>query len=117
MKSLIVTNAANNVVIATNVTHADNFFARLGGLMFRGSLKSDAGLLLDPCYSIHTFFMRFTIAAIFLGEGDAVLKIVTAPPWRISIARGAKRVLELPASTPALNDVSVGDVLRFQRSA
>ncbi|MEI7880862.1 MAG: DUF192 domain-containing protein, partial [bacterium] len=45
---------------------ADTFWKRSIGLMGKPGLKAGQGLLLSPCGSIHTCFMRFPIDIIFL---------------------------------------------------
>ncbi len=75
---------------------ADTFSKRLLGLMFRSGLPIDNGLLLDPCSSIHTFFMRFPIDVVYLDRDNTVLKKETVFPWRLgSFVKGTGRIMEL----------------------
>src|SRR5438034_4707941 len=77
---------------------ADNPLTRLRGLLGRRGLESGEGLLLRPAGSIHMFFMRFAIDAVFLSRDGEVLKVApNVRPWRTAGARGAKVVIELPA--------------------
>jgi uncharacterized protein len=77
---------------------ADNPFARMRGLLGRGGLEPGEGLLLRPAASIHTFFMRFSIDAVFLGRSSEVLKVAhDLAPWRAARCSEARAVLELPA--------------------
>jgi uncharacterized membrane protein (UPF0127 family) len=83
------------------------------GLLGREGLPEGEGLLLaDPTGTIHTFFMRFPIDAVFLTADLRVLRIAAAvPPWRLARARGARRILELAAGGADRAGIAVGDTL------
>ena len=93
---------------------AANSWARFMGLMGRPVLEPGQGLLLDPCNSIHMFFMRFAIDAVFIDKRMKVKRVIrNLKPWRVSpIVFGAKRVLELPAGT--VDDSWQGRELRVE---
>jgi hypothetical protein len=56
------------------------------------------GLLIRSASSIHTFFMRFPIDAVFLDRTPRVVGIAESlRPWCVAGRRGARPVLELPA--------------------
>ena len=77
---------------------ADSAWPRMKGLLGRSGLDEDEGILLEPASSIHMFFMRFAIDAVFLDRELTVLKIAPAlKPWRMASKRGSRSVLELPA--------------------
>jgi uncharacterized membrane protein (UPF0127 family) len=85
-------------VVCERCSVADGMFTRMRGLLGRSGLDEGEGLLLRPSPSIHTFFMRFPIDVVFIARDGEVVKVVPAvKPWRMSSARGAKAVLELPA--------------------
>lgn len=90
-------------LLAGRVQVADSFGPRLLGLMFRRRLDAQEGLLLRPCNSVHTFFMRFPIDVVYLDRDGQVLRVTPAmAPWRVGpLVRGAKQVLELPAGGAA----------------
>jgi uncharacterized membrane protein (UPF0127 family) len=70
--------------------------------MGKKRLKPKGGLLLKNCSSIHCFFMRIPIDAVYLSKDFTVLKIETVQPWRIgSFVRGTKHVLELAEGAAA----------------
>ena len=106
-----VTIQKNGEPIA-QVWNANTYFARLRGLLGR-SLEEGGGLLLTPCGSIHTFGMRYAIDAVYLDKAGRVLRVDEALPagkaW--PRARGAKRVLELPAGYAAKRQIRPADVL------
>lgn len=87
---------------------ADRFWSRLVGLQFRRSLAAGQGLLLTPCSSIHTCFMRFAIDLVWLDEAQRVVELSpNIAPWRFVIpARSARAVVELPAGSalPAVGE-------------
>lgn len=75
---------------------ADGFVTRGVGLLRRKALAPDAGLLIQPCTSVHTFFMRFVIDVVYLDSQDRVVKAVTMERYRLSRgSKGTKRTLEL----------------------
>jgi hypothetical protein len=78
---------------------ADTIASRARGLLGRRSLPEGQGLLIEPCNSVHTWFMSFSIDVIYLSQDDSVLKVATRlKPYRFSWGgRQAKRVLELAA--------------------
>ena len=88
------------IIIGNKVLTAENIFSRLKGLMFIKDMKGD-GLLINPCNSIHTFFMKFAIDVVFIDKNRKVVKILrNLKPWRISwFYPKAQQVLELKAGT------------------
>ena len=108
--------ARNGRPLCVDCCVADNFFSRFIGLMGKKSLPEGMGLMIMPCNSIHCFFMRFPIDALFLDEDNRVLRMYSElKAWRVTgIVKNARKVIELPAGTLARNDVRVGDVIVFQ---
>jgi uncharacterized protein len=86
------------------------------GLLGRKAFTVGEGLHIAPCNSIHTFFMRFAIDALFLDRDGRVVKLLDAiPPWRASgIYFRAHSVLELPAGVAAASGTVEGDRLVFE---
>ena len=77
---------------------ASTFFSRLTGLHGLGPLAHDEGLVLMPCASIHTFFLRQPIDVVFLdGKGRELRRVLALPPFRVAGAWGACCAIELPA--------------------
>lgn len=75
--------------------------------MGRRDFAVGRGLWIEPCNSIHMFFMRFPIDVLFLDrEGQVKRVLLNLKPWRISpIVFGARTCVELPAGT--LSDKSL----------
>ena len=103
--------SCDDTIIADKLIIADSFLSRLKGLMGRKSLEAGEALLLINCSSIHCFFMKITIDAVYLSEDMTVLDIETLPPWRIGKhVKNAAHVLEMSAGSAM---VSKGDKLRI----
>ncbi len=81
--------------------------------MGRKALPDGEALLLKPCSSIHTLFMRFPIDVVFIDPRNQVVKVVPElRPFRVAMAPGgAQAVLELEAGAAARADVAPGDRL------
>jgi uncharacterized membrane protein (UPF0127 family) len=90
---------------------ASSMLARMKGLLGRKALPHDECLLIRT-WSIHMFFMRFAIDAVFLDRDRRVVKIVAnLEPWKTASCRGAKEVVELAAGESARRGLAIGDRL------
>jgi uncharacterized membrane protein (UPF0127 family) len=112
---MIVLHQSTQKIIAHNVLKADSMGLRIKGLMFSRDLKKGHGLLLDPCNSIHTFFMNYSIDVIFISSKNSVVKILRdLKPWKMTwIYFKAVKTLELPCGSIPL-DMVEGDQLEFR---
>ncbi|NNJ10487.1 DUF192 domain-containing protein [Chloroflexales bacterium ZM16-3] len=110
-----VTNTTRGTVIAEQCERASSFIARGRGLMGRPDLAPQAGMLIDPCSSIHTFFMKFPIDVIFINRGGRVVGLHAAmPPGRpYAGAWGARSVIELPVGVIAATSTQIGDLIEM----
>jgi uncharacterized protein len=99
-------------VLCDNCVLADSLGRRMRGLLGHSSLDAGDGIVLRPAWSIHTFFMRFPIDAVFLDRDWRVVGIAgDVAPWRTAGRKGAKAVLELPAGESARRGLRTGDLL------
>jgi uncharacterized protein len=75
----------------------------LQGWQFRSRPAPGVGLLLAPCASIHTCWMRFALDIVWLDREGTVLAVGRGVrPWRFAFApRRTLAVLELPAGEAA----------------
>ncbi|MBM7855624.1 uncharacterized membrane protein (UPF0127 family) [Desulfohalotomaculum tongense] len=107
-------NVTRSMILAKQVEVAETFKARLKGLIGTSILPSDRALLIRPCSSVHTFFMKYPIDVIFLDKENRILKILhSLPPYRFSpLVWNAKMVLELPAGRCRCTGTRVGDLLK-----
>jgi uncharacterized protein len=106
-------NSTRGVALADHSQIARSVWSRFWGLMGRRALQPGQGLILEPGNSIHMFFMRFPIDAIFVDRDWKVLHVAHGiKPWRVSrIVRKAKRVIEVPAGVCRQTGTVPGDVL------
>jgi len=106
-----VTNTTRGTVLADMSKKASNPVTRGIGLMGRRSLPPGGGLIIQPCNSVVSFFMRFPIDVVFLDRDGKVCHMMRSMvPWRASkIVRGSKLVVELPAGTLAGSGTQHGD--------
>lgn len=87
---------SDGTVVADRLLIARSPWSRMRGLLGRASLAPGEGMLFRPAGSIHMFFMRFTIDAVFCDRDLVVLDVVSSlRPWRMASRRGAKVVIEL----------------------
>jgi uncharacterized membrane protein (UPF0127 family) len=109
-------NRRNGAVLAGRVESAATLLARLRGLLGRSGLPPGEALRIEPCTSIHTFFMKFPIDAVFLGrDGKVVRALEELRPWRATrIYPSAAMAVELPAGTLRRTDTREGDELEFR---
>jgi len=109
-------NRTKGTLLADRVIMADNFFARLKGLLGKPGLNPGNCLVIKPCRCVHTMFMRFAIDVIFLGSDGQVLALIeNLRPFRFSpYVRGAWLAVELPAGTLSRAVTAVGDLIIFR---
>jgi uncharacterized membrane protein (UPF0127 family) len=112
-------NVTKDKLLGDRVEEARSFGARFVGLLGRKELPFGEGLHIVPCNSIHTFFMRIAIDALFLDRGLKVVKVFPSlPPWRAtSVYFTAHSVLELPSGTVTASGTSEGDQLELTQSS
>ena len=114
----VLRNARTGRTVATALELAFDSDSRRRGLLGRDSLADGAALIIAPCSSIHTFFMRFAIDVAFVTrEGRIVKACHDLRPWRIAIAPGAFAVIELPSGTLARCNTVWGDTLAIGPAA
>jgi uncharacterized membrane protein (UPF0127 family) len=108
---LQVKNATRGTDLVRCGRVADNAWTRLVGLLGSAGLADGEGLLIAPCSSIHMFFMRFSIDAVYLNRDLEVVGLdADLKPWRIGrFYRGAHYVLELPVGAIVASATEVGD--------
>ena len=94
-----LSHADTQQVLIQTIDIADTPWTRYCGLMLRRSTPPSYGMLIQPCRSIHTMWMRMTIDVFFLSRDNIVLGVHTnVRPCRIVFApRGTLSVLETPA--------------------
>jgi uncharacterized membrane protein (UPF0127 family) len=80
-------------------------------LLARKNFAPAEALIITPCNSIHTFFMKFPIDILFVDADNKIMALgVDIKPWRVSpVYWQAKFVVELPAGTILASGTRQGD--------
>ena len=115
---ITVANPDRNTVVGDRIRMARTLTDRTVGLLGTRSLAPGEGLWIERSPSIHMFFMRFAIDAVFVAKDGRVTKIVeNLRPWRVVWwARGARDCLEVPVGAVAASGTRVGDRLELSAS-
>lgn len=111
----IVINLDTGKRFATKLERADTFWTRFLGLLPYKSLPEGEGLILTPCRSVHTFFMKFSIDVLYLDQYYRIVKVhERVKPWRaLAPCKKAIHVLELPAGMIATTETCEGHRIAF----
>jgi uncharacterized membrane protein (UPF0127 family) len=97
-------------VICSRCLIAQRPWQRMRGLLGRSKLEPGEGMLFRPAGSIHMFFMRFAIDAVFCDRDLVVIDVERSlRPWRVAGRKGAKIVIELAEA--AADGLGPGDRL------
>ena len=108
-------NARTGEQVAGTVVGAFDSSSRRQGLLGRGGLGLGEALILAPCSTIHTAFMRFPLDLLFLDRGGRVLKTSSGVrPWRVRAAWRAFAVVELAAGSLERSRTATGDVVELR---
>ncbi|MCM8801108.1 MAG: DUF192 domain-containing protein [Candidatus Omnitrophica bacterium] len=110
-----IINKTKNNILAEEVIMADTVFKRIKGLLGRKEIKKGQALIIKPCNSIHTFFMRFSIDVIFVDKDNRIIEtIISLKPFRLTrLYPRAAFVIELPAGVIQASLTQTGDILWF----
>lgn len=111
-----IINKQNNIILADNVIMADTIFKRMKGLLGAKEIKKGYALILNPCNSIHTFFMRFPIDVLFLNKNNQVIKVVhSIKPFRLTnIYLNSSLAIEFSSGTIRASQTQEGDTILFE---
>lgn len=109
-------NETRNITLAKKVLIADTPFKRMKGLLGRNSFNQAEALIIKPCNSIHTFFMRFPIDVIFVNRQNSIVKtIINLRPWRLTgVYLSADFCIELPAGIISATRTAKNDFISFE---
>jgi uncharacterized protein len=109
-------NISNGQVLAKRVHEAYHFWSRLKGLMFTKSFPKGDALHLQPCQSIHTFFMQYNIDVLYLDKNFEIIAIEEeVKPKKVGKhMKKAYSVVELPSGLVKETNTIVGHVVRYK---
>ena len=109
-------NRSQNTLIASQAQMATSLAQRTKGLLGRLSLAKNEAMVLKPCSSIHTFFMRFPIDVLFVDRQMRIIRLITnMPPNRLSpIAWASIMAIELPAGKIGQTNTQAGDHIEIK---
>lgn len=100
------------MLTSLNIHHAQTFCQRLGGLLIRPRLQAQEALVLAPCSSVHTAFMRYPIDVVFVDKHGRVLKVEQhLKPWRAAWCWGAQAAIELLAGQAQAHGIERGHMM------
>lgn len=108
-------NQTRGTVLAENTLIAGSLFKRIQGLLGRKSFDQGQALIIKPCNSIHTFFMRFPIDALFMDKNHKVIQALSeVKPFKLTKAYfQADYVIELPSGMIKNSSTAIGDQLSY----
>ena len=113
MPEIVVLELETGGVVCERCAVADTPFRRLRGLLGKSELPVGEGILLRPCASVHTMFMRFPIDVLFCDRELRVLAVASdVARWRMRAQRGAHVTIELSAGEAARRGVVAGARIR-----
>lgn len=109
-------NNSINIKIASQVIIANKYFSRMKGLLGRDGLSYDKCMVIYPCNSVHTYFMKFPIDVLFLNKEYKVVRIIeNLRPFKVSpFVRKAYYVVEIAARPGIKNMIHEGDQLEIR---
>ena len=109
-----VENITRGTTLGERIRVASSAIDRSVGLLRTPEVEPGEGLWIERSPSIHMFFMRYPIDAVFIGKDGRVTKVVpNLKPWRVVWwARGARDCLELRAGAAAQSGTQAGDEIR-----
>jgi uncharacterized membrane protein (UPF0127 family) len=119
----IVRNATTGEVILGRATWCASPWCHFRGLMLRGPLTDDEGLLFvyggesRSLTSIHMLFMRYSIGVVWMDAQGVVVDTTLAKPWRLYYAAQKPAQYFIEANPSILDRVSTNDRLRFDEEA
>jgi uncharacterized membrane protein (UPF0127 family) len=110
-----VVNTRTGEVLVDRARLATSITSRSIGLLGKKGLGPHEALVIRPCWSIHTLFMRFRLDVLFLGKDGAVRKVIhSMPAYRFAASRGARDTIEMAPGVLADRDLLVGDILEIR---
>src|SRR3990170_1755260 len=116
MSLIRVENTTRSTTVGDRVRVASSTKDRTVGLLRTPEVRPGEGLWIERSPSIHMFFMRYAIDAVFVSKNGRVTKVAAnLKPWRVVWwARGARDCLEVPVGAAAASGTQVGDKVAIE---
>ncbi len=106
--------AAQPEKILRHIRKTETCIERGRGLLGCSLLEEGHGMLISPCNSIHTFFMKIPLDIIYLDRSCRIVAMrENMQPYRFSMCRRASSVLELMAGQIHISGLRKGDHLQW----
>lgn len=113
MRTVQITAAKNQLVLADRCGVAEDFMSRFKGYMGTPTVPEGEGMWFPDCKSVHMWFMRVPLDIVFLRDRRVTSVHAGARPWSplpVTDMR-ADSVLELPVGTIERCHLKPGDEL------
>ena len=109
-------NISKGSQISSKTKIAGSFFERLMGLMGKNGLEKEECLIITPCNSIHTFFMKFPIDVVFMDREGKVVKLIrgVGPKKMVMPIKGTHFVVEFDSRNEMTCEIEEGDILKIK---
>jgi hypothetical protein len=103
--------------LLSRVWKAEGSWERARGLLGRAPLGPEEGLLLEPCWLVHTFGMRYGLDLAFVDAEGRIRKLAYGVrPGRLAGSPGSRQTLECSAGVLAGLSLKVGDRVLWRES-
>jgi len=110
-----IINKTKNTLLAKDIVIANTPFKRMKGLLGKKEFREGQALILKPCNSIHTFFLRFAIDVIFVDKHNKIIEAIShLKPFRLTCVYWLSALaIELPSGTIQSTLTCKGDTLQI----
>lgn len=113
--SLLRVLPTDTEILVPELQITENTLERMRGLLGSQPLNESQGMLIEPCNSVHTFFMGYPLDVVYIDRQQRVChRVESLKPWRCSAAFKAVAVVELAAGQIQQKNIQLGDQLQWQ---
>jgi hypothetical protein len=110
-----ILHGSTGKILLPHIRRTETLYERTRGLLGSRFLDQGYGLLITPCNSIHTLFMRMSIDVLFLNRNNTIMAMKeNMHPFRFAMCYGAASVLELMAGQIRISGMQNGDRLVWE---